>query len=144
MVLVGEVISTSIQIKWQRGKMVVGEIENHKKESVQCLLGNSVSFHTRTGGVLIVAQRKLSTLRQYLTWFNKSSTSTGKVHFIRDRKKDTINTWRRRITQLYSTHCSLWCSCSCCNGNKAAAIAALFLSILTFTHTLHTLTFALK
>jgi hypothetical protein len=32
------------------------------------------------------------------------------------------------------TPSSLWCSYSCCNGSKAAAIAALsFLSILTFT-----------
>jgi len=39
----------------------------------------------------------------------------------------------------HSTPSSLWCSYSCCNGSKAAAIAALsFLSAL-----LHTLTFSL-
>ena len=47
--------------------MVVGEIENHKKESVRVCWGIPSPSHTRTGGVLIVAQRKLSTLRQYLT-----------------------------------------------------------------------------
>ena len=41
--------------------------------------------HARTGGVLIVAQRKLSTLTQYLTWFDKSPTSTREVNIIRDR-----------------------------------------------------------
>jgi len=38
----------------------------------------------------------------------------------------------------HSTPSSLWCSYSCCNGSKAADIAALFLSTL-----LHTLTFSL-
>ena len=37
-----------------------------------------------------------------------------------------------------STPSSYCCTCSCCNGSKAAAIAALFLSTL-----LHTLTFSL-
>ena len=41
--------------------------------------------YARTGGVLIVAQRKLSTLTQYLMWFSKSPTSTGEVNIIRDR-----------------------------------------------------------
>jgi len=41
--------------------------------------------HARTGGVLIVVQRKLSTLTQYLMWFGKSPISTGKVNIIRDR-----------------------------------------------------------
>jgi hypothetical protein len=42
--------------------------------------------HVRTGGVLIVAHRRLSTLTQYFTWFDKLPTSTGEVHFIRDRE----------------------------------------------------------
>jgi len=41
----------------------------------------------RTGGVLIVAHWRLSTLTQYLTWFGKSPTSTGEVHIIRDRER---------------------------------------------------------
>jgi len=40
-----------------------------------------------TGDVLIVAHWRLSTLTQYLMWFCKSPTSTGEVHFIRDRER---------------------------------------------------------
>jgi len=42
--------------------------------------------HARTGDVLIVAHWRLNTLAQYFTWFGKSLTSTGEVHFIRDRE----------------------------------------------------------
>jgi hypothetical protein len=48
-------------------------------------VGDSGSPYARTGGVLIVAHWRLSTLTQYLTWFGKSSTSTGDVHIIRDK-----------------------------------------------------------
>jgi hypothetical protein len=34
---------------------------------------------------MIIAQRRLSTLTQYLTWFGKSPISTGVVYIIRDR-----------------------------------------------------------
>jgi hypothetical protein len=40
-----------------------------------------------TGDVLIIAQRMVSTLTQYFTWFDKSSTSTREVNFIRDRER---------------------------------------------------------
>jgi hypothetical protein len=43
--------------------------------------------HARTGGVLIFAQRRLSTLTQYFTWFGKSPTSTREVDFIRDTER---------------------------------------------------------
>ena len=37
---------------------------------------------------MIIAQRKLSTLTQYLTWFGKSPTiSTGEIDIIRDRER---------------------------------------------------------
>jgi hypothetical protein len=43
--------------------------------------------HARTGGVLIVAHRRLSTLRHnILRGSAKPPTSTGEVHFIRDRE----------------------------------------------------------
>ena len=66
-----------------------------------------------TGGVLIFAQRRVSTLTQYFTWFGKSPTSTGESHCIRDREKVTINTWRRRITSTQTqlsahTLCCIW------------------------------------
>jgi hypothetical protein len=45
---------------------------------------------------------------------------------------------------LYSTHCSLWCSCSCCNSSKAAAIAAHSFSLFSRSLTLHTLSLSLN
>jgi len=45
--------------------------------------------HARTGGVLIVAHWRLSTLTQYFTWFGKSPISTGESHCIRDRERIT-------------------------------------------------------
>jgi len=36
---------------------------------------------------MIIAQRRLSTLTQYLTWFGKSPTSTGEIDIIRDRER---------------------------------------------------------
>jgi len=36
---------------------------------------------------MIIAQRRLSTLTQYLTWFGKSPTSTGEINIIRDRER---------------------------------------------------------
>jgi hypothetical protein len=37
-----------------------------------------VGPHARTGGVLIVAQRRVSTLTQYFTWFGKSAYIHGR------------------------------------------------------------------
>jgi hypothetical protein len=40
--------------------------------------------HARTGGVLIVAHKRVSTLTQYLTWFGKTAYIHRRVHIIRD------------------------------------------------------------
>jgi hypothetical protein len=37
--------------------------------------------------LMIIAQRRLSTLTQYLTWFGKLPTSTGAIDIIRDRER---------------------------------------------------------
>jgi len=68
-------------------------------------------------------------------------TSTGEVHFIRDREKDTINTWRRRITStlLYSqlSHTAVAAAA------MAARLLPLQLSLSLYSHvlTLSTLSF---
>jgi len=36
---------------------------------------------------MIIAQRRLSTLTQYLMWFGKLPTSTGEINIIRDRER---------------------------------------------------------
>jgi hypothetical protein len=46
--------------------------------------------HARTGGVLIIAQRRDSTLTQYFTWFGKSAYIHGRVYI--------IEIYRERIT----------------------------------------------
>ena len=101
--------------------------------------------HARTGGVLIVAHRRLSTLTQYFTWFGKTAYIHGRESILfRDRER--ITTYMEEEdhftqTQLPALNC---CTCSCCNGSKAAALAALFLSTLlhtlTFSHSLNPLT----
>jgi len=78
----------------------------------------------------------------------KPPTSTGESpYYLEIEKGLQHNTWRRRITSLKLNSQLSCCTCSCCNGSKAAAIAALhFLSILfTFSplsslYTLHILT----
>jgi len=80
-----------------------------------------------------------SILTQYLTWFGKTAYIHGRESILfRDREKGLQHIWRRRITSLSPLPALNCCACSCCNGSKAAAIAALFLSTL-----LHTLTFSL-
>ena len=74
-------------------------------------------------------KRRDSTLAHNLTWFGKSAYIHGTVYI--------IEIYRERIT-IYmeeedhftlSTPSYYCCTCSCCNGSKAAAIAALhFLS----------------
>ena len=88
--------------------------------------------HARTGGVLIVAHRRVSTLTQYFTWF-------GKTAYIHGRESILLEIYRERITTYmeeedHFTPSSLWCSNSCCNGSKAAAITALSFSPLSCTH----------
>ena len=63
--------------------------------------------YARTSDVLIIAQRRLSTLTQYLTWLGKSPTSTAESILLEIEKVYKTNTWRRRITSLYSTPSSL-------------------------------------
>ena len=80
-----------------------------------------------------------SILTQYLTWFGKTAYIHGRESILfRDREKGLQHIWRRRITSLSPLPALNCYACSCCNGSKAAAIAALFLSTL-----LHTLTFSL-
>jgi len=63
---------------------------------------------------IIIAHWRLSMLTQYLMWFDKSSTSTGAVHIIRDRESiQFTHTWRRRITSTQWWLSNLWLS-SCC------------------------------
>jgi len=78
---------------------------------------------------MIIAQRRLSTLTQYLTWFGKSPTSTGEINIIRDRGR-IQHTEEDHIYSNPISHCyigqqscwwqpfsfflssSLFCSCS--------------------------------
>jgi len=53
---------------------------------------------------MIIAQRRLSTLTQYLTWFGKSSTSTGEIDIIRDRKR-IQHTEKDHIHSTLISHC---------------------------------------
>jgi len=79
-----------------------------------------------TGDVLIVAFWRLSTLTLYLTWFSKSSTSTGEVHIIRDRERVQYKYMEEEdYIHSNSTPSSHYYTCSCCIDNKATAIAAL-------------------
>jgi hypothetical protein len=64
-------------------------VTNLLNPSLTNLLGNSAP-HARTGGVLIFAQGRLSTLTQYFTWFGKSPTSTG--------ESILLEIYRERIT----------------------------------------------
>jgi hypothetical protein len=92
--------------------------------------------HARTGGVLIVAHRRL---KHTDTVFNVVRQNRlhprERVHFIRDSRKDTKQIHggggSLHSNSTPSSHC---CTCSYCNGSKAAAIAALSFSPLSCTH----------
>jgi hypothetical protein len=53
---------------------------------------------------MIIAQRRLSTLTQYLTWFGKSPTSTGEIDIIRDRER-IQHTEEDHIHSTSISHC---------------------------------------
>jgi hypothetical protein len=53
---------------------------------------------------MIIAQRRLSTLTQYLTWFGKSSTSTWKIDIIRYRER-IQHTEKDHIHSTPISHC---------------------------------------
>ena len=50
--------------------------------------------HAQTGGVLIFAQRRRSTLTQYLTWFGKTANIHGRESILLEIEKgNNTNTW---------------------------------------------------
>ena len=71
------------------------------------LLGNP------TGDVLIITYWRLSILTQYLMWFDKLFTSTGEIHFIRNRKI-IQNKYFEEENYIHSnsTPSSPYCTCS--------------------------------
>ena len=75
-----------------------------------------------TGDVLIVAHWRLSTLIQYLTWFDKSPTSTGEVDIIRDREREQ-HRYMEEEDHIYSTLFSLL-SHTTAQGNKVAILGS--------------------
>ena len=81
-----------------------------------------------TGDVLIIAHWRLSTLTQYLTWFDKSPTSMGEVHIIRYREKNIIQIHGGGSHPLYSTPIS-----HCCHCSPSLFLSSCLLS-LTLTH----------
>ena len=92
------------------------------KKEAYLMLGNP------TGNVLIIAQWRASTLTQYLTWFDKSPTSTGESILFRDKERITTQYMEEEDhftqTQLPALSAAL---CSC-------AIATLSFSLLSCTH----------
>ena len=74
------------------------------------------------------------TKTQYLTWFGKTAYNHGRESILfRDRERIQYKYMEEEDhftqTQLPTlTHC---CTCSCCNGSNAAAIAALSFSLLS-------------
>ena len=81
------------------------------------------------GDVLIIAHRRAITLTQYLTWFGKSPTSTGESILLEiNREMFTTHMEEEdHFTLLYAQLSC--CTLQCCNGSRAAAIVALFLSL---------------
>jgi len=93
-----------------------------------------------TGDVLIISYWRLRTLTQYLTWFGKSPTSMGESILLEIEKEYKTNTWRRRITSLYSTPNSHCCTCSCCNGSRLLQLQPFTFSLslsIALTISLH-------
>ena len=90
--------------------------------------------HARTGGVLIVAHRRVKAhWHNILRGSTKPPTSTGESHCIRDRERFTKNTWRR-ITQLpVHTRCCIWQQ-GCCPWQQLLFLSSSLL--FTFSHTL--------
>jgi len=75
---------------------------------------------------MIIAQRRLSTLTQYLTWFGKSPTSTGVVYIIRDRER-IQHTKEDHIHSTPISHCYIGQQLHTAAGLLVAAL--LFLSL---------------
>jgi len=75
---------------------------------------------------MIIAQRRLSTLTQYLTWFGKSPTSTGVVYIIRDRER-IQHTKEDHIHSTPISHCYIGQQLHIAAGLLVAAL--LFLSL---------------
>jgi len=103
------------------------------------IVGGIQLSHARTGGVLIVAQRRLSTLwHNILRGSAKPPTSTGEVHFIRDRERiqNKYMEEEDHFTLLYSqlSHTAAYSSRATAHGNSSSF--SLILSL--YSH--HTLT----
>jgi len=96
-----------------------------KPSALRPIVGEFRLPHARTGGVLIVAQRRLSTLRHnILRGSAKPPTSMGESHCIRDRERVTIHTCRGGgLHPLYSTHQLIFAALA------AAAMAARLLAL---------------
>jgi hypothetical protein len=75
---------------------------------------------------MIIAQRRLSTLTQYLTWFDKSPTSTGEINIIRDRER-IQHTEEDHIHSTPISHCYIGQQLHMAAGLLVAAL--LFLSL---------------
>jgi len=75
---------------------------------------------------MIIVQRRLSTLTQYLTWFGKSPTSTGEIDIIRDRER-IQHTEEDHIHSTPISHCYIRQQLHKAAGLLVAAL--LFLSL---------------
>jgi len=81
----GFVSSSSIQWYGQNTILTTFIFEQKSNTSLNHVLWYQLlgfpAPHVRTGGVLIVAHRRLSTLTQYFTWFGKSAYIHGRGPF---------------------------------------------------------------
>jgi hypothetical protein len=75
---------------------------------------------------MIIAQRRLSTLTQYLTWFGKSPTSTREITIIRDIER-IQHTEEDHIHSTPISHCYIGQQLHTAAGLLVAAL--LFLSL---------------
>jgi hypothetical protein len=84
---------------------------------------------------MIIAQRRLSTLTQYLTWFGKSPTSTGEINIIRDRER-IQHTEEDHIHSTPISHCYI--------GQQLHKAAGLLVAALLFLSLFFSLLFLLS
>jgi hypothetical protein len=76
---------------------------------------------------MIIAQRRLSTLTQYLTWFGKSPTSTGEIDIIRDRER-IQHTEKDHIHSTPISHCYIYRAAAAYSSRAASCSSSFFLS----------------
>jgi len=94
-----------------------------------------------TGDVLMIAYWKLSTLTQYLTWFDKSPTSTGKAIWLYRERTIFTTIEEEESSTLCNSQPHSFLSLQCCNGSHCLLPLTAH-SLLYFSYfSLHSLSF---